>query len=412
MILYLLGSHPQLGLAELEACFHKPAVKTQAHLAYQNAISIDTIQKKAPKLGSIPKIGQLIIDNIALDTPAISSLADQLSKYSTGKITIGLSFELTGTNLDSSKKYLKLRSDFSNLLRQELKKRGRSLRLIYPTKPGQTQLSAASVRLNHLAINNPKKMELIVAKAINPDAPPNNLSITKTIFVQDIDSYTARDRHRPYRDARNGMLPPKLAQTMLNLALSASPHSNLAKLNVLDPFCGTGVVLMEAALNGANVYGSDINERMVKNTIGNLNWLAKTYHQPINYQIETGDATSHHWQLLGDSSINLVVSEMYLGEPVRDNTPLDKITASQQTCQNILVKSLQNIDQQLPPDAAICLAIPFWHQPNNNSASSDIHLDLTNITDKTNLLEQPNSRLCYRHPGQYVGRELLIFAKK
>jgi hypothetical protein len=37
--------------------------------------------------------------------------------------------------------------------------------------------------------------------------------------VQDIDAYAERDFERPMRDAFVGMLPPKLAQIMLNLAV-------------------------------------------------------------------------------------------------------------------------------------------------------------------------------------------------
>lgn len=62
----------------------------------------------------------------------------------------------------------------------------------------------------------------------------------RTSFVQDIESYTARDQARPMRDARVGMLPPKLAQIIINLALSNNDITE-----VLDPFCGTGVVLQE-----------------------------------------------------------------------------------------------------------------------------------------------------------------------
>ena len=45
-----------------------------------------------------------------------------------------------------------------------------------------------------------------------------NTIIARTTAVQDIDAYTLRDRGRPKRDARVGMLPPKLAQTIINLS--------------------------------------------------------------------------------------------------------------------------------------------------------------------------------------------------
>src|SRR6185503_10002944 len=99
--------------------------------------------------------------------------------------------------------------------------------------------------------------------------------LAQTLFVQDIEAYGARDQARPARDARVGMLPPKLAQIMLNLSagpLRASAEE-LARLRVLDPFCGTGVILQEALLMGYSVLGTDIDERMVDYSRRNIKWL-------------------------------------------------------------------------------------------------------------------------------------------
>jgi 2-polyprenyl-3-methyl-5-hydroxy-6-metoxy-1,4-benzoquinol methylase len=102
------------------------------------------------------------------------------------------------------------------------------------------------------------------------------------MFVQDIEAYGARDQARPARDARVGMLPPKLAQTIINLA-AGRPETRmdkhwdsadgLGRFMVLDPFCGTGVILQEALLMGYSVYGSDIEPRMAEYTKKNLQWL-------------------------------------------------------------------------------------------------------------------------------------------
>ena len=84
--------------------------------------------------------------------------------------------------------------------------------------------------------------------------------------MQDIESYTKRDRERPKRDAKVGMLPPKLAQIIINLAAGQLPEEKLQNIcdiplgepiprrllgqTVLDPFCGTGVILQEASADG------------------------------------------------------------------------------------------------------------------------------------------------------------------
>lgn len=59
-------------------------------------------------------------------------------------------------------------------------------------------------------------------------------------------------------------LHPRIARAMVNLARIKEGYS------LLDPFCGTGGILIEAGLIGLNIIGSDIDEKMVKGTKGNL----------------------------------------------------------------------------------------------------------------------------------------------
>ena len=46
---------------------------------------------------------------------------------------------------------------------------------------------------------------------------------------------------------------------------------------LLDPFCGTGVVLQEALLMGYDVYGTDLEPRMIDYSGANLDWLSERF---------------------------------------------------------------------------------------------------------------------------------------
>jgi len=59
-------------------------------------------------------------------------------------------------------------------------------------------------------------------------------------------------------------LHPKFARAMINLA-RLRPG-----MKVLDPFCGTGGILIEGASCGLEVYGSDISRKMVQGSKSNL----------------------------------------------------------------------------------------------------------------------------------------------
>ena len=72
-------------------------------------------------------------------------------------------------------------------------------------------------------------------------------------------------QNRPYFSPVS--LHPRLARALVNLSRVREEET------LLDPFCGTGGVLMEAALIGAKTIGSDIDGRMVRGAEENLSSL-------------------------------------------------------------------------------------------------------------------------------------------
>jgi tRNA (guanine10-N2)-dimethyltransferase len=72
-------------------------------------------------------------------------------------------------------------------------------------------------------------------------------------------------KHRPFSHPVS--IHPKFARAMVNLS-GVPPGSS-----VMDPFCGTGGILIEAALMGYRAIGSDIDPRMVDGSRMNLDSL-------------------------------------------------------------------------------------------------------------------------------------------
>ncbi|MCJ7479396.1 MAG: RsmD family RNA methyltransferase [Candidatus Nanohaloarchaeota archaeon QJJ-7] len=71
-----------------------------------------------------------------------------------------------------------------------------------------------------------------------------------------------KNQHRPFSSPVT--LHPRLARTLVNLSEVGRDGS------LLDPFCGTGGILLEAGLIGCDLYGSDVQEEMVEGTRENL----------------------------------------------------------------------------------------------------------------------------------------------
>ena len=76
-----------------------------------------------------------------------------------------------------------------------------------------------------------------------------------------------------------GSMSPKLARCMVNL--SRVTEGQL----VLDPFCGTGGILIEAGIIGCKVVGSDIYWKMKNGTAINLEYYGITDYRTFNLDV-------------------------------------------------------------------------------------------------------------------------------
>ena len=402
MVLFVLGRQPEIGIAELKAVFSKDgAVSSQPQSATASpfsltALDVSTTQAlaKLSQIGSVVKAAEEVTTLSQLNHTALSNTIKQLFTNVEGKITLGVSFY---GNKISKKSTIQLAQDIASILKPT-----NSVRLV-PIE--SNELSSAAVLHNKLAGNNPKKCELIFIK--NRDG---SVTVGRTFFVQDITEYTFRDRRRPKRDAHNGMLPPKLAQTMINLAHGATAPS-LARQTpaLLDPFCGTGVVLQEAALMGMAVYGTDLAERMAEFTTENLKWLEHTHHIKVDSQVTAADATTFAWNkwTKPDKPINLVATETYLGRPYVTAPSISELHDNIGNCNVIIQKFLSNLAKQLAKGTGLCIAVPCWF----------VHGNLHHLTCLNNLSAMGyrdlygKQHLIYHRKDQVVGRELLVLQK-
>lgn len=383
----ILGRQPAIGLAELEALYGAKSVTPFGeNCALVNA-SVDF-----SRLGGSVKMASISTEfdgsNVARAFAwAAKNMPLRLQK-TTGKLQIGVS--LYGFSMPVKKLNAHALS-----LKKALKTAGHSVRV---TPNNETALSSAQSFHNKLA--GRQGYELIIV------TDGKKTVIARLTDVQDIDAYTVRDRGRPKRDAFVGMLPPKLAQTIINLGAGGSAIENRV---LLDPFCGTGVVLMEAALMGSRVYGSDVSEKMVRYSRDNMNWLQEKYRIQSGVHYETADATDHIWR----QPIDIVVCEGYLGQPLGGQNPsLEKLQEIIHQCNHIMSSFLKNIHPQLSPGTRLSVAMPAWFVNNRY-----FHLALLDSLEdmgynRIDFVHANHDQLIYRRDDQTVGRELVIITKE
>ncbi len=368
--LVVLGREAKISLAELEALFSSSKVKQIAlNLALVTAKFVDI-----NRLGGALKVAKVLDE----------SPTDYLSKLPEGKITLGVSDYSAKANQKSA---WALALKYKGLL----KRHGRNVRLI----PGKSAtISSATAHHNQLG----EKLNHIEIIKFGD-------AFATSIGTQNITAYAKRDQARPARDAFVGMLPPKLAQILINLATQGAKDGRL-----LDPFCGTGVVLQEASLMGYSIYGTDLSEKMIDYSERNLKWLAGRYSNiEAKPQLEVGDATTHQWKPAPD----FVASEIYLGHPMSQPPAEIKFRTEKESSEALLTAFLKNLGDQIASGTTVALAIPAWLRPNGKYSGLDILDRLDNLG--YNLMQYRFASfddLLYYREGQIVARQIIVLRKK
>ena len=320
-------------------------------------------------------------------------------------------------------------------LKKILKKQGRNVRVL----PNPAAEISSAVACHEKLGRKPLKVELMLvgrrgARFDGDKTGKGGFDWYVSVGAQDIEAYARRDQARPARDAKVGMLPPKLAQILINLC---GPLPTGAR--ILDPFCGTGVVLQEARLMGYAAYGTDLSERIVGFAERNMKWLDevkergddknRTSVRLPEFELAVGDATNYSWK----QPIDAVAAEIYLGPPM-SQTPVEiKLKTVQQECGDILRRFLKNLSGQIQAGTSVALAIPAWKRPNGGYARLKVDFAEPGFTKIIQAGENANSReipldeieklgyngssklgyegLLYARPDQIVAREIIVLRK-
>ncbi len=297
---FILGHSPALSAAELFSVFSEK----EAVLASVEAVILELDEIKAveimKRLGGTVKLGEILAKTTEKNlTKEILKILNQLVPTE-GKLIFGLSqYGLNQPKLGA-------------VIKKQLKAQGVKARWAISKNP---VLSSADVVLNKLL---GKGVELLIIKN------REDIFIAKTLAVQEFEEYSQRDYGRPVRDVKSGMLPPKVAKMMINLAQApACLPVGMVGGRIIDPFCGSGTILQEALLLGyQDVWGSDISKKAVQDSRINLKWLkeklnlADKYDYGLRIKQIDAEKLSDYFE---ENYFDAIITEPYLGPPLRDN---------------------------------------------------------------------------------------------
>lgn len=138
-------------------------------------------------------------------------------------------------------------------------------------------------------------------------------------------------RKRPF--FHPSAMPAKLARCMVNLAQPKAGEL------VLDPFCGTATMLVEAGLIGCRVIGFDVQSRMVKGSLQNL----------LYYGVRPEGMAVADARHLPIANTDCIVTDPPYGKLA---------TTLGWNTRQIVEDTLSTIDDKLPKGQRICMASP------------------------------------------------------
>ncbi|MDO8648798.1 MAG: RsmD family RNA methyltransferase [Candidatus Peregrinibacteria bacterium] len=401
-----LGHQPHISTAELAAVAENFSL---TKTIFKNIIlfesSEDLTPEKLSNLGGTPYIAKRITEeSLSLeDVPQL--LGNELSAVK-GKATF--SFRTFGLRKPE------LHSLYRNA-KTYLKKKGRPSRYV----GSENKLTPAVLLHDAGIVDGSHGCELTIIR--DGDA----LWIGRTICAQDVDAYTKRDMDKPVRDTTVGLLPPKLAQMLLNFGewmAKSTGNPKLAPVTgkkknppllVFDPFCGTGVIPMEALLRGSTVLASDLSLKAVNGCEKNLDWLRK------EEKILKKDVPSTVWKQDAQKPFELkekpdiVVTETTLGPPLTKAAPLREAEKMKNEVERIEAGFFENAAKTLPGVPVVCI-FPVWFHSKGEVRLEKIWTLLGKLGYQATLPPgiKPDTpgrlSLTYRRPDQFVGREIVI----
>jgi len=411
--IFHLGRIPALSIAEIQAMFKKMSIDYFIDFTNSKVLILDVKNKinfndLLPQMGGTIKVTEILGKYESLDETLEKTISTikELGEKRSGKKIIGYSIYFTQN--EEKNKALEILEEVRKKFTEIKKSSSQSLniRIVYPDK--SMRLNSASVFKNKMIKKGAEFNFLFL---------DDQVILSKTIVIQDIESYSERDYDRPKKDAKIGIMPPKLAQIMINLAQIKKGEV------VLDPFCGIGTILQEALLNDYRVIGSDANGDQIANSKKNLEWLSGKYILEYpDYKVFQSDIRSII-KKIKRNSIDAIVTESTLG-PVYEKAPSQvEIRHNYNRFVKMYTGFFQIAKLILRKKRKIVITIPAYKIKNGKYITAPfidrlekIGYSVVSPLDQKFLSEDikitGRNSIIYDRPNQIVAREVIVFENK
>ena len=186
---------------------------------------------------------------------------------------------------------------------------------------------------------------------------------------------------------------------------------------ILDPFCGTGTILLQGLIQGIEVIGIDKDPKCFRASKENLNQLSMQFpaKDKMKEKWKVFRYDSRYLSSILTNKVDAIVTEPYLGPFLKEIPETDEAEVIMQELEALYISVLKASNPFLKSDSRVIMIVPEYQYNNNMS----ILPDLVSIARECSLkLENQSKFLSVKLPvvigrqHNIIGRKLAIFTKE
>ena len=212
-----------------------------------------------------------------------------------------------------------------------------------------------------------------------------------------------QDEERPVRFFTHGT-SIKLARTLVTLA--NIPYDGI----LLDPFCGTGTILIEALKQGMKVIGVDKEPKCVRSSKTNLHHFSEKYpsreKMKAKWRVQLHDSRKLTEAI--QKRVDGVVTEPYLGPFLKHLPHFEEAQMTMKNLERLYTRVLALCKSLLKDGARIVFIMPEYNYPLKRS----VYPNVKAICEKTGLTTLEESKFFNIKFPVEIGRKHNVITRK
>ncbi len=396
--IFVLGRNADLSVAEIKAVLQNLHISFQVALETREVFLVDASNLDPLQLnkilGGTVKIG--VVCRVSpmetlQETLNVKFLTEKIFAQTEHKIQFGISV-YEGEDFSLIDQVVSQVDNLYREIKNKLSDYNYSLRFAFQK---DRFLSSVVVSKNKLI---QKGAEVLLI-------PTNDgIIIGKTLCVQEFEEFSKRDFGRPVRDMKSGVMPPKLARIMINLAQVSDDKT------LLDPFCGSGTMLQEAYILGyKHILGRDVSEKAISDSRENIQWLLESSVEKVEVDIQKADVRTLSSTL--KQKVDAIAAEPYLGPTLHKELHRHEFEKVRIELERLYSAAFSEFKKILVNDGVVVFILPVFLR-NRQRVYLDIFSNIEKLGfRKISLSDNTRGSITVGNTYDFVLREIVKFKK-